>query len=323
MSRNENKKMTTCTACGNEIAKSAKKCPHCGAKVKKPIFKKWWFWLIVVALIGSVVSGGGSETGKNDITGSSGSQSEAITIEEQVLFEHSGVKVSAVGYLEDALWGDGIQLLIENSGDKSIGVGCKALIVNDYMIADLFTATVAANKKSNEVLYLSSSALEAAGISNVGQIEVYFYLYNSDTYDTIYNADKITIKTSAYETMDSTPNDLGVELYNKGGVKIVGKYVDEDSFWGAAVLLYIENNSGKNINVTCDDLSVNGFMIDSIFYANVYDGKKSIDDITLFSTDLEESNIESIDEIECVFKIINADTYSTISTTDPITFTTK
>ena len=47
------KKLISCKACGEEIAKKAKKCPHCGAKNKKPFFKKWWFWLIVIMMIGS------------------------------------------------------------------------------------------------------------------------------------------------------------------------------------------------------------------------------------------------------------------------------
>lgn len=41
-------KMKKCKACGEEMAKSVKICPHCGAKNKKPFFKRWWFWFIVV-----------------------------------------------------------------------------------------------------------------------------------------------------------------------------------------------------------------------------------------------------------------------------------
>lgn len=52
------KKMITCRACNQEIAKSAKACPHCGARNKKPIFKKWWFWAIVVVLIFAVANSG-------------------------------------------------------------------------------------------------------------------------------------------------------------------------------------------------------------------------------------------------------------------------
>lgn len=45
------KKIINCKACGAEIAKSAKTCPHCGAKNKKSLFKRLWFWLIVVAVL--------------------------------------------------------------------------------------------------------------------------------------------------------------------------------------------------------------------------------------------------------------------------------
>lgn len=250
---------------------------------------------------------------------SSSNSSAEITIDEQVLFEQNGIKVTATEYTTDSLWGDGIKLLIENSSSTDLGVGCKALIVNDYMISDLFSASVAAGKKAYETLNLSSSALKAAGIENVGKIEVYFYLYDANSYSTVANIDCVTIKTSAFDTMDSTPNDAGKELYNANGIRIVGKYVDENSFWGTAVLLYIENNSGKNHIIQCDDLSVNGFMVTSYFSSTVYDGKKAIDDITLSSSDLKESNITSIDEIELKFKIIDEDYMHRIES-DPITF---
>jgi hypothetical protein len=202
-------------------------------------------------------------------------------------------------------------------------VGCTALIVNDYMINDLFASEVAAGKKSNETLYLSSSELNAAGIENVGKIEIYFHIYDSSTYDTIYDSDCVTIETSEYANMDETPNDAGNELYNEGGIRIVGKTVDENSFWGTAILLYIENTSGKNVGISVDDMSINGFMMSPFFSTTVYDGKKDIDEITIFSSDLEENGIESIDEVELKFHIYDADTYSTITDSDAITFTAE
>ena len=54
-------KLTSCKTCGKEIAVSAKNCPHCGAKTKKPIFKKWWFWLLVVFVIGMIASTNGKK----------------------------------------------------------------------------------------------------------------------------------------------------------------------------------------------------------------------------------------------------------------------
>ena len=53
--------MKTCNVCGNEIAKSAKICPHCGAKNKKPFYKKIWFWVLVIIILLGACSGGNDE----------------------------------------------------------------------------------------------------------------------------------------------------------------------------------------------------------------------------------------------------------------------
>ena len=265
-----------------------------------------------------------AEGGETDAEQSGGEQgSDKITIEEQVLFEKEGLKVTATEYTTDSIWGDGIKLLIENGADKDYGLGCKALIVNNYMINDLFSATVAAGKNANETLYFSSSELKAAGIENVGQIEIYFHVFDSDSYHTLFDLDCITIKTSAFDKMDTTPGDVGVELYNAGGIRIVGKYVNEDTVWGTAVLLYLENNSGKNIGVSCNDMSINGFMVNPLFSSTVYDGKMAIDEVTIFSNQLEENGIESVEELELKFRIFDAETYSTIAESDPIAFSVK
>ena len=234
------------------------------------------------------------------------------TIEETVILEYEGVTVTAKEYTAESIWGDGIKLLVENNGDKTVGVSCENVIVNDYMLSDFFSTTVAAGKKDNETLYLSSNELEAAGITNIGKVEVQLYLFNSDSYNTIYTGDLVEIQTSEYENMDVTADNVGAELYNENGVRIVGKYVDEDSFWGAAVILYIENNTGRDITVSCEDLSVNGFMVDSWFGCDVVAGKKAVDDITLTSSTMEENDITSIDDIEVVFTAYDSNTYSTI-----------
>ena len=65
------KNMTNCESCGGEIAVSAKSCPQCGAKVKRPVTKKWWFWaIIVVVVLGIIggVSGSNSESKPNTNT---------------------------------------------------------------------------------------------------------------------------------------------------------------------------------------------------------------------------------------------------------------
>lgn len=246
-----------------------------------------------------------------------------ITIEEQVLVEQDGIRITALEYVKDSIWGDGIKVLIENDSEKDVMVGCDALIVNDYMIHDLFGSEIAAGKKSNEVIYLSSSELKAAGIDTVGRVEIYFHAFDADSYDRIFTTDCVEIETSAIDKIDTTANDEGTELYNEGGIRIIGKTVDEGSFWGTAILLYIENESGRNVGISVDDLSVNGFMLTPYFSTTVYDGKKAIDDITIMSSELEENGITSIDEVELKFHIYDNDSYETIADSDPITFSAQ
>ena len=61
-------KMKTCKHCGAEIAKSAKVCPVCGGKNKKPIYKRVWFWLLVIVILILAVGGGASHKLSDEAT---------------------------------------------------------------------------------------------------------------------------------------------------------------------------------------------------------------------------------------------------------------
>ena len=275
-----------------------------------------------------VVGKGTTETGESQTEETAGSSTDAeqtssdVSIEEQVLLDQDGIKITATEYVTDSIMGDGIKLLVENNSDTDYTIGCDELIVNDYMIADLFSVDVAAGKKSNEMMYLSSSELKAAGIDTVGKVEMYFHAYDAN-WDDLFQNVYSEIETSEFANMDTTPNDEGTELYNENGIRIVGKTVDENSFWGTAILLYIENTSGKNVGISVDNMSINGFMMTPYFSTTVYNGKKAIDDITIMSSDLEENGIESIDEVELKFHIYDEDSYDTIADSDAITFSAK
>lgn len=60
-----------------------------------------------------------------------------------------------------------------------------------------------------------------------------------------------------------------------------------------------------------------------LFSTTVYDGKKSIDDITIMSSDLEANGITLVDQVELKFHIYNAESYDTIADSDVITFTAQ
>lgn len=63
--------MKTCQNCGKELEENAAVCQNCGkkVKVKAPIYKKWWFWVAIVAVIfvAANSSADGDDNGNQDI----------------------------------------------------------------------------------------------------------------------------------------------------------------------------------------------------------------------------------------------------------------
>lgn len=57
-------KTKKCKSCGKELPKDAKFCNECGAKFKKPIYTRWWFWVIAVVVF-IVIVGAASEGDEN------------------------------------------------------------------------------------------------------------------------------------------------------------------------------------------------------------------------------------------------------------------
>ena len=55
-------KMINCKTCNAEIATSAKVCPKCGAKNKKPIYKRVWIWFLAAIVLIAVISGTGGDS---------------------------------------------------------------------------------------------------------------------------------------------------------------------------------------------------------------------------------------------------------------------
>lgn len=248
---------------------------------------------------------------------------DELTINEQILVDQNGIKISALELVDDSIWGEGLKIIIENNSDMNVSVGCNALIVNDYMISDLFYTTVAAGKKSNEILNISSSELDKINNPDIGKIEIYFNIYDSDTDETLFDSESVTIKTSKYEDTKVDILSEGEVLVDQAGIKITSRYDVTKSFFSKEIVLDIENNSGKNIIVTCDDMSINGYMTTPFFSSTVYEGKRAVSEITILSSQLTKNDIEAIENVELIFEIYEAETYETIFKTKPIIFTTK
>ena len=165
-----------------------------------------------------------------------------------------------------------------------------------------------------------SSDLERAGITTIADIEFAFHVFDSDSWDTIFDSEIIKIETSAAEGFSYTFDDSGKLVYNENGLEIVVKGLsDENSWLGPSVLVYLSNTSDRDITVQARDVSINGFMVDPFFSCDLLAGKHAVDTITFSSSDLEENDIASIETLELYFHVFDLESWDDIFNSPPIT----
>ncbi len=238
-------------------------------------------------------------------------------VAETVVLDDMGVKVTVKGF-EKGIFGPELRILVENNSGKNLTIQTRNSSVNGYMIDTMLSVDVADGKKANDAVIFSDSDLELCGIEEFAILEFAFHIFTSDDWETYLDTEAIHLETSIAEGFQCVFNDSGEVLLDENGIKIVSKGVLRDSLFGKGVVVYIENNSGKNITVQARDISVNGFMIDAMFSCDVLDGKHAVDEITFMSSDLEKNGIDKIEEVELSFHIFDLSSWDTILDTNPV-----
>lgn len=246
-------------------------------------------------------------------------------IEQQVIFDQDGIIITATGIdFNSSFMGPEIKLLIENNTEKNLTVQARNVSVNGYMVDTSMSADVSPGKKANDSLTILNGSIKECGIEDIAYADFSFHIFNSDTWDDSIDTEMIHIETSCVNSYTQSYDDSGEVIYENSGIKIVSKGISEDaSFMGPSLVLYIENNAENAITIQARDVSINGFMVDPIFSCEIMPGKKAIDTVTFMTSDIEDNQIESIDEVEISFHIFKTDGWETIQDTDPMTISFK
>lgn len=244
----------------------------------------------------------------------------AVTVEEQVLLDQDGFKITLTG-LEDDFMGPSLNVLIENNSQTDVTIQARNVSVNGYMVAHTFSADVIAGKKNNSSITFLSSSFEECGIEEIADVAFLFHIFDAESWDTILDSEIVEIQTSAMDSYQQNYDDSGTVLFEGNDIKIISKGISEDSMFGPGLILYMENNSEQSITVQARDTSVNGFMIDPTLSSEIAPGKKIISSMTFMDSDFEENSITAIEEIETSFHIFITDSWETIIDTEPINIT--
>ena len=112
-------------------------------------------------------------------------------------------------------------------------------------------------------------------------------------------------------------------LYEANDIKVTATGY-EDGWMGPEVKILVENNSTKNVLVTAESVSVNGYMMPyASLYAEVAAGKKANESLSVMTSELDQAGIETVAEMQFYIKVSDADTWDSIASSDLLTLNTS
>lgn len=349
-----------CPNCGTPVpaSRSSSKSTRNLHSGKKSIIRRWWFWTAIGIFVAAIVLSlvlpetpkkrllpAGLDDTLSSILGSadeitapptigeiveegtsavqevlSGEDPKNITVQEQVLLDKDGIKITLLSLDFDSWYGPTLSLYAENNTNKDVSIQTRGLSVNDAVVDAYYYTELAAGKTSNEVVSITETSLENSNIEAIQKIELFFTVSDSVTWASLFDSDVVTIYTNAPESYTQTFDSTGETVVNNKGIRVIIQGVDEvGSLWGSDVRVLVENDSGKAIAIQTWDVSVNGIMIVPVYFSEVPDGKVAFGRMSFMQSDLDNNGIDSIETIELIFHIYDPYSWDTIFDSDPIT----
>ena len=227
-----------------------------------------------------------------------------ITLKNEMLVDNELFSITAKSIDEDSEYGYLVNLLIENkSPDKTYTFGIQKGQVNGVEVDPYTIIFINPGKKANITVFIEN--LKEYGIEEYTDIELIVNVTEGKyTYDEPYTmSESIHIYPYGKE-------NAGKFVYEaKAGDQVLvdNEYVtviytgdNKENELGYSISLYIVNKTDKDITVSGDDMSINGYMVGADFFKDVSAGKVSLSNIQWYEETFKENDIDEskINDIE-------------------------
>ena len=235
---------------------------------------------------------------------SSSKSTRPITLKNEVVLDNELFSITAKSIDEDSEYGYLVNLLIENkSPDKTYTFGIQKGQVNGVEVDPHTIIFINPGKKANITVFIEN--LKEYGIEEYTDIELIVNVTEGKyTYDEPYtmsesihiypygkeNAGKFVYEAKAGDQV----------LVENEHVTVIYTGDNKENELGYSTNLYIVNKTDKDITVSGDDMSINGYMVGADFFKDVSAGKVSLSNIQWYEETFKENDIDEskINDIE-------------------------
>ena len=197
-----------------------------------------------------------------------------------------------------------IHVLCENKSGRTLMFSWNNVSVCGFMYDPLWAEEVAPGKKVNTTIGIDTYALEQMHVDSVDQIMFDLWVQDSEEF---MNEPVVNEGFCIYPT-GKTPDQVKIPVYEPSEedtlivdnetLTFIVMNVDDELADYYTLNCYISNNTGKNLLITWDEVSVNGFMVNPFWALSVAAGMQAYTEIIFYRSDLEEQDIEVVQDIE-------------------------
>ena len=242
---------------------------------------------------------------------------EEGTIAETVVYDDGTFKLTAKEIDYSDKYNVKLKLLAENNSDKTVSFLGSNFSINGITMYCSFYCEVAPGKKANDSIDIDRDDLEKYGIKSIATVKGQDpYIYNKDDKETIARF-QFSLETSISDGYVQEVDKSGQTIYDKDGVVIKYRGIETDWSGDEVLSFYVENNTDVDFGVYVDDTSVNGFMVYGSMVAYAYSGCVTYEELDFLSSDMEENDIDSIEEVSFTMYAYNREN-GKLWTTDEI-----
>lgn len=206
-----------------------------------------------------------------------------------------------------------IEFEFENKSNQNVQVSFDKVVLNGIVFETYTGIEAAAGEDEDGAVVIFEEELAIAQIKGIEELEFFFSFMETESYETLFNVAPVSILTDLPD--DDYKQEYGTNatmLTNEGGMEIGVIAPVDDGFGGYKLYFYIENNTGKDVVLSGEDIYVNGQDGEDFLYAELMNGQKTYEYIWFDETSLEELNISAVEEFEMEYTVYNIMNYDTL-----------
>ena len=129
---------------------------------------------------GNTTQANNSANTNDTVTTETAQEEEKEEDATNTLYDADGIKITTDGFVEDSIFGMGIQLAIENNTDRHICVSIEDASLDGYMVTMLGCLDVTSGMKDKEIINFCDD-----GSAECKDFQGTLHIYDGDSYDAI------------------------------------------------------------------------------------------------------------------------------------------